>query len=171
MVTKRSHILKQTCKWKLQVCLSMCDLFVALKKLKNDSRSNKNQEMLKFLKSPLRMLAKCTYKSSGRFPVGVGFIFQLSDRVKSRYLQFLSFNLLNMHIYCTFFTSHNPFVPRRSYFYENYTQHSHFLTYTQNIALLVYKWICFHIFIVNLKWIKYIIHSVGRRCILLISGG
>ena len=149
----------------------MCDLLVALKKLKNDSRSNKNQEMLKFLKSPLRMLAKCTYKSSGRFPVGVRFIFQLSDRVKSRYLQFLSFNLLNMHIYCTFFTSHNPFVPRRSYFYEDYTQHSHFLTYTQNIALLVYKWICFHIFIVNLKWIKYIIHSVGRRCILLMSGG
>ena len=25
---KRSHILKQTCSWKLQVCLSMCDLFV-----------------------------------------------------------------------------------------------------------------------------------------------
>ena len=23
---KRSHILKQTCSWKLQVCLSMCDL-------------------------------------------------------------------------------------------------------------------------------------------------
>ena len=139
--------------------------------MKNDSRSNKNQEMLKFLKSPLWMLAKCTYKSSGRFPVGVGFIFQLSDRVMSRYLQFLSFNLLNMHIYCTFFTSHNPFLPRRSYFYENYTQHSHFLTYTQNIALLVYKCICFHIFIINLKWIKYIIHSAGRRCILLISGG
>ena len=28
MVTKRSHILKQTCSWKLQVCLSTCDLFV-----------------------------------------------------------------------------------------------------------------------------------------------
>ena len=32
MVTKRSHILKQTCSWtlsvQLQVCLSMCDLFV-----------------------------------------------------------------------------------------------------------------------------------------------
>ena len=25
---KRSHILKQTYTWKLQVCLSMCDLFV-----------------------------------------------------------------------------------------------------------------------------------------------
>ena len=28
MVTKRSHILKQTCSWKVQVCLSMCDLFL-----------------------------------------------------------------------------------------------------------------------------------------------
>ena len=28
MVTKRSHVLKKTCSWKLQVCLSMCDLFV-----------------------------------------------------------------------------------------------------------------------------------------------
>ena len=28
MVTKRSHILKQTCSWKLQVCLSMCYLLL-----------------------------------------------------------------------------------------------------------------------------------------------
>ena len=28
VVTKRSHRLKQTCSWKLQVCLSLCDLFV-----------------------------------------------------------------------------------------------------------------------------------------------
>ena len=28
MSTKRSHIIKQTCSWKLQVCLSMCDLSV-----------------------------------------------------------------------------------------------------------------------------------------------
>ena len=28
MVTKRSHILKPSCTWKLQICLSMCDLFV-----------------------------------------------------------------------------------------------------------------------------------------------
>ena len=28
MSTKRSHILKQTYSWKLQVCLSMCDLLV-----------------------------------------------------------------------------------------------------------------------------------------------
>ena len=28
MSTKRSHILKQTCSWKLQVCLSMCDPLV-----------------------------------------------------------------------------------------------------------------------------------------------
>ena len=28
MVTKRSHILKQTCSFELQVCLNMCDLYV-----------------------------------------------------------------------------------------------------------------------------------------------
>ena len=28
MVTKRSHILKQTCSFQVQVCLSMCDLFL-----------------------------------------------------------------------------------------------------------------------------------------------
>ena len=28
IVTKRSHILKKTCSWRLQVCLSMCNLFV-----------------------------------------------------------------------------------------------------------------------------------------------
>ena len=33
VVTKRSHILKQTWSWKMQVCLSMCDLFVTTKHL------------------------------------------------------------------------------------------------------------------------------------------
>ena len=28
MVTKRSHILKQTCSFQMQVCLSMCDLLL-----------------------------------------------------------------------------------------------------------------------------------------------
>ena len=28
LVTKRSHMLKQTCSWKLQVCLSMSDFFL-----------------------------------------------------------------------------------------------------------------------------------------------
>ena len=46
-----------------------------------------------------------------------------------------------------------------------------FLTYTWNIALSVYKYICFHISIINLKWMKFIIHSVGSRCILFISSG
>ena len=31
MSTKRSHILKQTCSWKLQVCSSMCDLLVDIR--------------------------------------------------------------------------------------------------------------------------------------------
>ena len=30
MSTKRSHLLKQTCSWKLQFCLSVCDHFVKL---------------------------------------------------------------------------------------------------------------------------------------------
>ena len=29
--TKRSHIFKQTCNFQLQVCLSVCDLFVTTK--------------------------------------------------------------------------------------------------------------------------------------------
>ena len=29
--TKRSHILKQTCNWKMQVCLSMCELLMDTK--------------------------------------------------------------------------------------------------------------------------------------------
>ena len=32
VVTKRSHILKQTFSWKLQVCLSMCDIFVTTRR-------------------------------------------------------------------------------------------------------------------------------------------
>ena len=28
MSTKRSHMLKQTCSWKVQICLSMCDFLV-----------------------------------------------------------------------------------------------------------------------------------------------
>ena len=28
LVTKRSHILKETCSFELQVCLSICDFFV-----------------------------------------------------------------------------------------------------------------------------------------------
>ena len=34
MITKRSHILKQTCSWYLQVCLSMCDLSVTTRYLR-----------------------------------------------------------------------------------------------------------------------------------------
>ena len=31
MSTKRSHILKQTCSFQLQVCLSMCDILVDIR--------------------------------------------------------------------------------------------------------------------------------------------
>ena len=34
VVTKRSHILKQTCSWKLRVCLIICDLFVTTRHLR-----------------------------------------------------------------------------------------------------------------------------------------
>ena len=34
MSTKRLHILKQTCSWKLKVCLSMCDLSVDIRHLR-----------------------------------------------------------------------------------------------------------------------------------------
>ena len=70
-----------------------------------------------------------------------------------------------MHICGTFFTSHNPSLRRRSNAYENYMQHSHFLAYSQNIALLLYKFICFHIFIINLNKIY---HSL-RWAVLYIT--
>ena len=42
MVTKRWDILQETCSWKLQICLSMCDIFVntGIKGLRRETRES-----------------------------------------------------------------------------------------------------------------------------------
>ena len=124
--------------------------------LNTERYSGSDTWMLKFFKSSMRMLVKCTYKLCGRLFVGVGFLFQLSDKLLTRYLQFLSFDwLVYAYSLCFFyFTS----LRGSSYFYEDYMLSPHALNLYKKYCIIC-KYICFHIFIINLKWIKYIIHS------------
>ena len=48
MVTKRSHILKQTCSCQPQVCLSMCDLFVTTKHQRVNCAANSYDKQILF---------------------------------------------------------------------------------------------------------------------------
>ena len=49
MSTKRSHILKQTCTWKLQVCLSMCDLLAGIRHQRVKERNISKTSAMLFL--------------------------------------------------------------------------------------------------------------------------
>ena len=64
MVTERSYILKQTCSFQLQVCLSMCDLFVTTRhhrvkmqiSIQTDNQ-NQRRKMLQPMKTASRKMS------------------------------------------------------------------------------------------------------------------
>ena len=64
MVSKRSYILKQTCSFQLQVCLSMCDLFVTTRHYRvkmqisiQTDNQNQRKKMLQPMKTASRKMS------------------------------------------------------------------------------------------------------------------